>query len=53
MQLERNNNHILVSTKSKNTKQEEEHTIIGLQKQVYLASITREWQWVSDKTYVL
>jgi hypothetical protein len=42
IQLEINNNHTLVSTRSKNTKQEEEHMLIVLQEQVYLASITRE-----------
>jgi hypothetical protein len=53
IQLEINNNHTLVSTRSKNTKQEEEHMLIVLQEQVYLASITREWQWVSDKTCIM
>jgi len=53
MQMERNNNRTLVSTRSKNVKQEEEHMLIVLHEQVHLASITKEWQWVSDKTHIM
>jgi hypothetical protein len=53
MQLVRNNNHTLVGTKSKTTTQEEEHMLIVLQEQVLLASLTREWQWVSDKMCIM
>jgi len=41
MQMERNNNHTLVSTRSKNVTQEEEHMLIVLHEQVHLASITK------------
>jgi len=41
IQLERSNNHTLVNTRSKDTKQEEEHMLIVLKEQVHLASITR------------
>jgi hypothetical protein len=53
IQLEINNNCTFVRTRSKNTKQEEEHMLIVLQEEIHLASITRDWQWVSDKTCIM